>query len=248
LILLVFSVEFLNAQGFDWQYNSRLPYKIPNKFVGIQAEISQNSVVGEFGFVESGIKCCNFESGSGNSLALSVIGEYWLKGNLSLGGSIGIISTNSTFSKSVQVPRSNGIQDWTAVYRYKMDDVRNYLEISPQIKYRLGWKYLSVNAKLNSLILMGSSAKFTESISSPDFEYFIDGTKERKILDAHQPNYHQFVIEPYLGLTYDQAIALNYYGSISLGTSLPIMSLVNNQNYREWKASITFSIYRAILR
>lgn len=248
LILFFFSEYFVFAQGFDWQYHSRLPYKNPNKFVGFQVELSQNSVVGEFGFAESDIKCCNFESGIGSSIGFSAIGEYWLKGNLSVGGSIAIISTSTSFSKSIQVPRSNGNQDWTAVYRYKMEESHNYLEITPQLKYRLGWKYISVNVKLSNLIILGNSANFTESIANPDFEYFIDGSKEREILNAQSPDYNQFLIAPYFGLTYDQPIALNYYGSISLGTSIPVMSLVKNQDYREWKASVTISIYRAILQ
>jgi hypothetical protein len=248
LTLFVIAGNFAFTQGFDWQYHSRLPYKIPNKFIGLQGGISQNTVVGEFGFAEDYIKCCNYESGKGNSIAFSVIGEYWLQGNLSIAGSIGIISTSSSFSKSVQVPRSNGVQDWIAVYRYDMNEVRNYLEISPQVKYRLGWKYLSATAKLSSLFLLSNASEHSEMIKSPDFEYFIDGSKKREIIDAVAPDYHIFIIEPYLGLSYDQPIALSYYASINVGSTIPIMSAVSKQNYREWKASISISVYRALIR
>ena len=75
-------ITFGFAQGFDWQYSPRLPFKFPYLFGGISYNPGYTLNHGNMYLQELEqtklIDCCNFTNGTGFSNSFGLDIEYWL--------------------------------------------------------------------------------------------------------------------------------------------------------------------------
>ena len=245
-IALLFVCFEVYSQGFDWQYSFRLPYFLPSKFIGISGGYSINSSVGDFDFLEDYTPCCKYQSGSGNSFEIGLVYEKWISAISAITVKTSYINTNTNFSQTIQIPRSDGINDYLAKYNYKMTEERSSLNLSGLYKYRLMESHLSVLGGLTFSFHLADDAKHTEAILSPETEQFIDGTRSRVIKRGVYGEYNNTTFSSVIGLNYDYAITKGYYSSISASINLPVSNVINNQEWKEWKFLISISILKSI--
>ncbi len=243
-MLFVFSEVY--SQGFDWQYSFRLPYSTPSQFIGITGGYSINSSVGDFDFLEDYTPCCKYQNGNGYSLEIGVAYDYWISDLSAITLKTSFAKSNANFSQTIQIPRSDGINDYLTKYNYTMDEERTSLSLSGFYKYRLLESHLSVLGGLNFYYLLGNDAKHIEEILSPDTEQFIDGTRKRVIKRGIYGEYNTAIINTAIGLNYDYAIAKGYYSSISAILNIPVNNVIHNQDWKEWKFQISVSILKSI--
>lgn len=245
LILLLSSIKTF-SQGFDWQYSFRLPYSIPTKFIGITSGYSINSSRGNFEFLEDYTPCCNYQSGQGSSINLGIVYENWITPLSSISLSISYQSTQALFNQTIQVPRSDGINDYIAKYRYEMDESRSSVNIIANYKHRIFDSHWSVLGGINLHYNTGKDANHTEEIIAPENERFIDGTRKRTIKRGMYGEYNLFGLNPIIGINYDIPILQGYYTSLSTFLQIPITNVVKNENWKEWKFQFSISILKSI--
>lgn len=245
IILLFFYIETY-SQGFDWQYSYRLPYSIPSKFIGLNGGYSLNSSTGDFEFLEDYTPCCKYQSGTGYSLEIGLHYEYWLNSISAVIFKSTFNSTSSNFSQTIQVPRSDGINDYIAKYNYSMSEKRNYLILSGLFKHRILKSHFAIVAGLNSYYILGSQATHTEDIISPMDERFIDGTRSRVIKKGMYGEYNTITINPVIGFNYDYAILRGYYSSFTASLQIPVTNVINNEDWKEWKFQVSVTILKSI--
>lgn len=234
------------GQGFDWEYSYKLPYAIPDKFIGASVGYSFNFNQGNFAFLEDYVYCCNFEKGNGNSINFGLIGEYWLEGNQSILVNLNFINTKSKFTQTINIPRSDGTYDYVAKYEYTLDDQRNLANLWTGLKYRLFNSFYSIIMGIGASFYINSSATHTEKIISPESEYFIDGSRQRVILKGSIPNHNAAELSATFGLGYDYSLYRNYYLSFNPIISIPLTNVIKNENWKEWKISINMFFFKAI--
>jgi hypothetical protein len=223
-----------------------LPYKIPDKFIGISANYGMIDNRGSFGFLEDFIECCNYQAGNGKSQEIDLSGEYWIKGDLAIISSIGFASIKSDFSTTITVPRSDGKFDYYSQYKFSLNETRNKLLAKLGVKYRVANSHFSVGGSCNFNFYLNSTATHKENILAPSNETFIDGSRERLIQNGILSNYNKLIFTPELFLNYDLSIARGYYTSLKIGVDFPVFSVIENEEWREWKISFGFSLLKSI--
>lgn len=248
VLFLIMTLASVSAysQGFDWQYSFRLPYSIPSKFIGLSAGYSINSSTGDFEFLEDYTPCCSYQQGQGNSLNLGIVTEYWIDGISAVNLSANYQLSKLLFSQTVPIPRSDGINDYIAKYKYEMEETRNLLTIQPYYKYRLIHTHWAALAGFNIHYLLNYQSTHSEEIISPEDERFIDGTNKRVIKSGMYGKYNTVNINPIIGLNYDFSIYRGYYTSFSSIVQIPLTNVIQNENWKEWKIQISLSIFRSI--
>lgn len=248
LLLMVFFLTSLDtfSQGFDWQYSFRLPYSIPEHFIGFTGGYSINTATGNFEFLEDYTPCCNYQSGKGNSLNFGIIYEFWITPISAINISFNYQSTNSLFNQSIQIPRSDGINDYTAKYRYQMEELRNSIILMINYKHRILESHWSAFGGIYLFYKTSNEATHTEEIISPENERFIDGTQKRAIKRGMYGEYNFFGLNPNIGINYDLPIFQGYYSSLSTFLQIPFTNVIKNQDWKEWKFQFSISILKSI--
>lgn len=248
--ILILAIMIINgeifSQGFDWQYSFRLPYKIPDKFIGFNLNYSINKNTGNFEFMEDYIPCCKYNSGNGYSLNFGIAYENWINPLGALTININYSTTNSSFNQTIQIPRSDGINDYYSIYKYEMDEKRTNLNLLAKYKHRLFKSHLSANLGVDVMYFLGSNATHTEEIIAPETETFINQTRKRIIKKGIYGDYNKFGLSLVLGLCYDYSIYRGYYASISSAIHIPITKIIQNQDWKEWKFVFSITILKSI--
>lgn len=245
-MFLLIGISKVFGQGFDWDYSARLPYQIPSDFIGLNFDYGVISNTGSFGFLEDFIECCEYKAGKGSSFGVSGVGEHWQNGGISLIGGIGFLQNTSEFSTIVEVPRSDGKIDYTSQYKYYLNESRSYGNLLFGVKSRLGLSHFAYGILGNLKILIHSQATHKEQILSPASEKFIDGSQTRVIQNGILSEYNKLIFTPELFVNYDYSLYLNYYASIKVTADVPLMSVIQNQKWFEWKFGLSVSFYKAV--
>ncbi len=127
LVLLFFvSSKRLSAQGFDWQYSSRLPTGYPSLFVGILGNGAQSLHATTMRVSETTprvLDCgCSFSTARSIDWSGGILGEYWLpQSNIALYVALLAEQRNAVFvSDSVVFARNPNLYPSNFVSRYTL--------------------------------------------------------------------------------------------------------------------------------
>lgn len=236
LSFFTFNIQNLKSQGFDWYYSSRLPFDIPKLFVGAKAEIgslnhnvnlslleaiSGNELGNEF-------ECCRFNFGAGRSIKIGGIVEYWYESYSAVNLSFGFVQNQVNFERNTTpLPLPNGDFFNTKI---------TYNTNISNLYFDLGWRYkileshFFINPSLNVNYYLSSSAgDMKESIVSPDYETFSDGSLVRIIENGKVPETNSINYNFNFKIGYDFSIDNGIYISPYLGYMLSLNNLVSNQ-------------------
>ena len=236
------------AQGFDWQYSARLPFKFPYLFGGVSYNSGYSQNHGKIYLQEleqtKMIDCCNFTNGTGftNSFGLDI--EYWQTGLLAFKGRLSYSVQTAKFSATpVTLPRIG----YSVTYQNDLNSVLNYISLELQSKYRLYNSHFSFALGFETGLLVSNSLNATESIISPDYEHFIDGSTQRTIYKGKMSNLSKINIIPKIYIGYDLNLGLSMYASPSFSVGFPLMNITQSAQWRAWHFDINISVYRGLL-
>jgi hypothetical protein len=244
LFVIFFASIELYSQGFDWEYSPRLPYKIPRSFIGVSYYYGYNQNIGDFPLYENDVYSLNFKNGNGSLNQFTLSYQFWEKPIIAVFGNVFYRSYNSDFAQTVTYPRSNGKEDWLVEYRTQMQSSRNYFGVSIGGKYRLLNTYFSVGAQITGQFLLSSSSTARENIVSPDFEHYIDGSRERDVQNTQLPDFRNFLLQPEIIFAYDFNIAKGLYIQSSLRMQIPLFNATSSDKYYDLPIGIELSIYK----
>ncbi|TAE28914.1 MAG: hypothetical protein EAZ92_07465 [Candidatus Kapaibacterium sp.] len=125
-LLLSLGSERLAAQGFDWQYSSRLPTGYPVLFVGVLGNAAQSLHTTTMRVSESlprVLDCgCAFSTARSIDWSAGIVGEYWLpESNIAVYVALLAEQRNAVFqSDSVVFARNPNLYPTNFVSRYTL--------------------------------------------------------------------------------------------------------------------------------
>lgn len=231
--LFNFDTQYLKAQGFDWYYSSRLPFEVPKLYFGANLEygslnhnvnLSLREVTNENTY-----ECCRFSEGAGRSIKIGGMVEYWYEPYSAINFALGFNQNQANFERNTQpLPLPNGDYLNTKV---------TYNTIISNIYLDLGWRYkileshFFINPSLNVNYYLSSSAgDITESIISPDYETFSDGSLVRVIDNGRVPEINSINYNFNFKIGYDFSIDNGIYLSPYLSYMISLNNQVSNSN------------------
>jgi hypothetical protein len=149
--------QLLFAQGFDWLKSWRLPSDSPTIFIGGYMGYGMNTEYVDSMSFSNVLDCCGFKAGSGNDIRFGLTGEYWLQGDISIQGQIGLGITSASFNAQkediILIPKDNRVDKVKLIRDYTLTSRIQSLELAMLAKHRLFSSHLSV--------ALGFSGSFT---------------------------------------------------------------------------------------
>lgn len=239
LIILFLITSFATySQGFDWQYNARLPQDQPKIFLGALVEYGVDFHTGDFNMNELGITCCSFSDGNGNNFALGAALEYWLENGFSSIISVKYNLVNAEFSSIETLPTVYGEFQREFLFNTNI----HYLNLGVGGRYKFISTGFSASFQLDVNTLLSSDNEYSDRKISPPQHPYQGGTfSNRKINDLN--NFNLF---PKFGLAYDLNLGLGTYSTIYAESSLPLFNMVNDADWRLFRFSLGIRVLRAI--
>lgn len=237
LLILCFSVINSFSQGFDWQKDSRMPYKIPEFYLGLQAGYISINEYGDFNLKEDFIECCKFQDGDGKSYYFGITSEYWYDAFTSFNFGISYIINNSNFIIRTIVPTRNG----DFITDYGLNSKISASEIDIAINRRLSNTHLKYGFGLTTTILIQADKEYTEQAISNNVPF-----EKRIISNGKISDLNEIILSPYLNISYDLDLGIGYYASPNLHLSYNIIDLLKNESWKRFSIGLGIKIYRSL--
>lgn len=248
-VINVFLISLINfseakSQGFDWIYSNRLPFEVPNLYVGGKVEGGFINHTGDLSLREmynaTDFECCRYKNGDGTTLNFGVNVEYWYETFSAVNLSLSYNNIGSNFIRRAEpLPLSNGDK---LITEFDFATNLSFMSIDLGWRYKITETHFFINPCLNTNVFLSKSdGQQIERIISPDYETFSDGSLIRNIEGGKIPEINPLNFNFILKAGYDFSLMNGLYCSPYLGYILPISNYVSGNitsNTKEtWKMS-----------
>ena len=237
ILIFFYCIAQVNAQGFDWQYSSRLPFKTPKIFIGVTAGADYNFHQSEFNFIENYIQCCTFKNGNGIGYFAGVQTEYWFKPTSAAYVNLIYSYIPANFliaSKPLPIVNSDDFRS-----EYELDEKLSNASIELGAKLRLFDTHFHISAGLRVNLLLNNTGDYYERVLSHKDWYW----DERKITGADLPDVRTVNISPTFRFGYDASIGLGKYMVPEIIIGIPISNMTTSQTWKRYFMSASITVY-----
>ncbi|MFM2133141.1 MAG: hypothetical protein RL156_422 [Bacteroidota bacterium] len=229
------------AQGFDWEYSERMPKYSSAWYGGASALYANDGHTSNIDILEKAgaeypeIICAALTSGSGNDLRISLAGEYWFAGGMSLSLRAGYSTRQALFT--AQSPDALLFDGSILRTKYELSTNVHALCVEPAVKVCIPSTHVWGSVGLSAEFITGSKTSLIERVLTPSGFVFTGTTSaERLLADRDRVGIRGFVVNPFVSAGVDLDVATDMYVSPSLSLGLPLMS------YAEWASWKTISV------
>ncbi len=236
-ILLCFPKIAL-SQGFEWQYNPRMPSTYPVIFAGISGEYSLLFHSGDFNFLENDIPCCRFGNGDGAGNSVGLLLEYWYEGDMSLQLGLAVNRSAGNFS----VNSSDTTRGGNMVTAYDFESLINYLSVNPGVKVRLFDSKFFIATDLRILLKFDSDGQHSERRVSENVPFTY-----RTISNGKIPDLSALLLIPGLRFGIDIPIARGIYLSPYISAAYTITNIIAEDKWKYININFGASLMNGII-
>jgi len=253
LIILLISQSAVRAQGFNWQYSSRLPFNYPYVFAGLTGNTAYSLHYAALNLSEGSGNCCQFSSGNGHAYSIGLKAEYWQTGVLAINLQLSYNSNSGIFtadgeSMPFTVFDNQGkiVGHDTVSFENEMSVALNYITITPGAKRRLFGTHLFAGVAVELGYLITHSAEQKERVVSPSFYKYNDGSQVRTLGSHNIADISGFKFTPKVMLGYDLPVGIGIYISPLVSVGFPLHSISTDGSWKMWNFTFGISILRAV--
>jgi len=241
MIFLLVSIEPANAQGFNWQYSSRLPMDYPVFFIGVNAGITYFDNSGQIRLDEGEVlDCCSFSSGNGLGSAFGLSAEYWYLPDISLYANLKYSIDKHTFTKN----RMGEIRVTdTLFYENELSSSTNYIILELGGKKNISDTHFHYGISIYASLLVNNDNEITEKVIKP--VYF--PWSERVISRGRISDLTTIYVQPKLKFGYDLDLGLSTYSTIAISIGIPFFDMTENAKWKSWQIGAELVIWRGVL-
>lgn len=246
LMLFCFTLSATSfAQGFDWQYSARLPFEVPNFFIGLNTSTEVNTINGKFPFIEKEVKCTDFSEGDGYTWSLGFSSQYWLDALSAISLDLKYKTTSASFKSNWELPRV----DYTVRYQNEYTSSIALLNLSLSYKKRIYSSHFSYGAGFDFDFVLNNNSEHWEKILGPSDEPPYPGNPpsyKRKISDGKIEDLNNLIFSPNLKFSYDLDLGLSTYSEIGFKYTPPIFNYLIDGRWKQSNYSFYINIFRGI--
>ena len=254
LSLMLLTTITAGAQGFDWQYSPRLPFRYPYLFGGIVGGMDYERHNTSLNLSENNYECCQFEAGSGFGSTIGLKGELWLQGVWGVSMQLSYLTRRGNFtadgySLPFTVFDSQGkiIGHDTATFQNTMKSSLSYITLEAGAKRRILGTHLFAGVGIELGYLVTQKYTHTEQVISPSYFKYNDGSQQRELDDYSVSNISKFLFIPKLIMGYDIAVGLGLYTTPFVSVGFPLHNIAQNGKWNTWSFSLGISILHSIV-
>ncbi len=251
LAIIWFCAPLLRAQGFDWQYNARMPSDYPDLFLGLDVAGGASSYSGQLQHTEKiddpfdgGLVCreCGvFDSGSDSYMRFGLRGEYWLDAFWTLRAGVGYVSADIEAQRDL--PDLPSLEYGLISSELQFESTRRRLAFDVGLRRRIVDR-ISVGGALSAGFLLSETVEQRQQITAPAEAHFeIDGvTSSSRIVEGELSAAADLLFSADLGVFYDAPLARGLYAVSGLVVSIPLHSATADQSWRGYGLRLNVSL------
>lgn len=251
-VLLTILIPVLcSAQGYEWEWSPRLPAQMPKRYVGIE-------LTGGYAWHSSGIvysevslPCCEFTTGGGIPVGLTIQGEQWVEPWLAITAGLGVMYQKAWLTAAgdtlPRIDANNTVRQ--VITEWQMDASLTYGVVAVGGRARIGMSHALVGFQIRGLFSLSGAGTLTERILAPDdfyFSYQGTKTKERSVESSNLTQRSAFYLEPALSVQYDLPLKQGYVLTPLVQVTMPITSLSATGDWRYVGLSLGMRLSRGI--
>jgi hypothetical protein len=232
VLLLICSGE-IAAQGFDWQYSSRLPSTSPTLFLGGSARVNYGFHTADTYFLGDEYRCGDYKSGKETGFSVGLAAEYWQTGVISIWCEAEYRNLSVIFSSTDEPqPFKLGGVVYSLSREFQMKSVFHAIETQGGIKWRFAPTHIHVFLGLRGTLSLKSTAEQTETILTP-----IEFTQTIRYGQTPLTGIRTLFITPLIGIGYDAELGRGIYATPTIRVGLPLMSYSSVTSWVNWDYS-----------
>lgn len=235
------------SQGFDWQISPRLPFQIPQNYLGAVGSFSKIFYKGTLNLTEAFINCTKFETGEGKSYSFGISGEHWYTPHLSFFLEVKYFNADGKMlsladSFPVLIKQNPAI----VKVQNEMYLSYNYLVITFGGKIRLWESNFFVGTTFDLALKTKTSYDVFEQVLSPPEYHFVDFKQRRKLFGGRISDLSFFSFSPKFVFGYDATLGIGLYATPRFAIELPLYNYSKEERLRLLAFSISINILYGI--
>ena len=250
-LLVFFCASLLPAQGFDWQYDARMPSDYPDLFFGLDFAAGGSSYTGQLQHTEKiddpfdGSLVCRecgiFDSGSDSYLSFGLRGEYWVDALWTVRAGVGYVSTDMHAQRDL--PDLPSLDFGAVSSELQFESTRRRVALDVGMRRRMLDRF-SVGGALNTAILLSESIEQNQQIIAPaEAAFLIDGVySSTRPVVGELSSAADLLFSVDLGVYYDAPLARGLYAVSGLVASIPLHSATADQSWRGYGLRLNVSL------
>ncbi len=247
-LLLLAACPDVHAQGFDWQASPRWPHTIPTRYVGLEVGSGYTLHSGSLQYIEEdlGLTCCDYSSGTGLPLSISLVGEQWVSPTMSVHASIGYQRYGVSYvTPSQPVPLPNGSMLQT---EYVLDGAISYVTLGGGVSTRLFARHLTIGGGLRVMFYAGGSLDQSERVVAPDDYQFTGNprSRERSLGNTFLSSASGVQVEPYLQAGYNIPLSYGFYLTPLVSLGIPLLNVTADDSWRMLDLGVRLRLMRGL--
>jgi hypothetical protein len=207
---------------------------IPSYYLGITGGYGLHTYQESYSVYEKGNPCGDFSEGDGKGIIGGITFEYLLSKQLSLVGDILYEDRSGSFKTSeLNYPflDYNNIKQY-ADLEQSLDITLNYCSIIPSVKYKIFNFGFGFTAGAGFNFLIKNSLTMNETILSPSTITYIDGTRQKKIMDGEIVSVNSFTIDAKAGIFWDFKLSPRVMLTPRVLFSYPILKVTKDYDWK----------------
>ncbi len=229
------STSIVLAQGFDWQYSSRLPSSSPVLFIGGGATFNYGLNTADIYSLGADYRCGDYKSGTETGFSAKIASEYWQTGVLSLWGEAGYRNSTVKFSSTTEPePFKNRGEIDSLTREFLMKTIFHSIVVEAGVKWRIAPTHLNFIFGIRAELLLKNTVEQTESIVTPvEFVSPVPYSYGNVSLTSFRSVY----ITPIVGIGYDMELGRGLYATPKITVGVPLMSRSSVISWKSWDFS-----------
>lgn len=226
------------AQGFDWQYSSRLPSSSPSLFFGGGVKLNYGFHTADIYTLGDEYSCGDYKTGDETGFTVGLAAEYWQTGTISFWGEAGYRYSPAVFTSTTApepFKRNGGVD--TLVREFQMKSVFHAIEIQSGVKWRFAPSHIHIVAGIRATIVMSNEVEQSETIVKP-----IDITESILYPTSKINSIYTVLVVPVIGIGYDMELGRGIYATPKITVGLPLMSYSSATSWKSWDYSAGITV------
>lgn len=238
----------LYSQGFNWQYDPRLPSQTPYGFTEIGISYGVADFNGNISILESNIYSGEFYGKSGISLSLNLGAEIWTDGVTAFTGGIIYNRHETDFTDTETLPHRTGGITFNVTYGKNIDMSLGYLGLYGKIKRRFPGSHLHASAGIALGLLIKNKLTYNEEILDSERPFtYSDGTTQFHSDDVSLSGVNTYFLLPEISLGYDISLWKGTYFTPQLNFAYPLPGVSSDHSMNRMIFTAGFSFKHSIL-
>jgi hypothetical protein len=239
IVILIICLGKAQSQGFDWQYSARLPFEVPNFFIGLDVTGGYKFNNSNFKICDNNIPCDTFKLGNGIDLSAGIKLEYWASSDIAYFTNVNLVYSQHSYKNENLYYYFSEVGTKTLEYEYLRTEYIPEIEIGAKYRMRFLLPHLFGAFSIKTGVVASTTEELIlRKISKADWL-----ANEIHFTGFAPLDLSAFIVEPHLKLGYDANLGLGSFASLYIDIGFPLQNRYSEGSWHSTNISAGISVF-----